>query len=178
LDKLFFVLGTQNPLDIAGTYPLPQVQLDRFLLKLPMSYVDAETETEILENHALIQETAETISPVCSRSELLDARGTVQSIFVHPALRDAIISIVQSTRSNPLIQFGASTRAALMWQEVMKAWALLEGRDFATEDDLKHVAPFVLLHRLRFHGGVASPVTALEELMAPHIENLVRRIPG
>jgi MoxR-like ATPase len=175
LDQLFFVLGTQNPLDIAGTYPLPQVQLDRFLLKVPMSYVDSATECEILENHSAIRDASVSIDPVCSRSDILAARKACEAVHVAQALRQAIIDIVQSTRGNPMIQFGASTRAALMLQTAIKAWALIQGRDHATEDDLRSMAPFVLLHRLRFHAGAGDAHKALEALMQPSMEKLVRR---
>jgi MoxR-like ATPase len=175
LDKLFFVVGTQNPLDIAGTYPLPQVQLDRFLFKIPMQYVDARTEIEILSEISDIQHESENIDAVCSRSDILAARAAASSIFVSPNLREAIVDIVQATRGNPLIQFGASTRAALMLQSAVKSWALLNGRHFANEDDLKVIAPYVLLHRLRFHAGAGDPKQALTELMAPHMEKLIKK---
>lgn len=175
LDKLFFVLGTQNPLDLAGTYPLPQVQLDRFLLKIPMSYVDATTEYQILDQHVEIMEQSNKVVPVCTRSQVLSARAASDSVFVSPPLRQAIVDIVQATRGNQLIQFGASTRAALMLQSALRGWALVNGRDFATEDDLKFIAPFVLLHRLRFHPGAGEPSQALRQLMDPHLEKLVRK---
>jgi MoxR-like ATPase len=175
LDDLFFVVGTQNPLDIAGTYPLPLVQLDRFLFKIPMSYVDAATEVEILEQHAAITRSVNEIDAVCTRSDILMARQAVSNVFVHPAIRDAIVQIIQATRGNPLVQFGASTRAALMVQSAVKAWALLEGRSYANEDDLKFILPFVLLHRLKFHAGAGAPHDALYDLAIPHLENLVRQ---
>lgn len=175
LDQLFFVLGTQNPLDIAGTYPLPQVQLDRFLLKVPMSYVDPLTEATILADHATIRDSSSAPAPVCSRSDVLRARLVCEQVFVAPALREAIVEIVQSTRGNPLIQFGASTRAALMLQTAVRAWALISGRDHATEDDLKAMAPYVLLHRLRFHAGAGEARKALETLIEPAIERLVTK---
>jgi len=175
LDKLFFVIGTQNPLDIAGTYPLPLVQLDRFLLKVPMSYVDAKTEVEILEQHQEIQNAVENIKPICTRSDIISARELCNSVYLNPAMREAIVAIVQSTRQNPAIQFGASTRAAIMLQAAVKAWALLQGRDHANEDDLKMLAPFVLMHRLRFHGGSSDPVASLREIMAPSLEQLIRK---
>ncbi|NDC38368.1 MAG: hypothetical protein EBZ48_09995, partial [Proteobacteria bacterium] len=151
LDDLFFVVGTQNPLDIAGTYPLPIVQLDRFLFKVPMSYVDRSYELEILEHHSAISEAVEKIDPVCSRDEILTARVAARNVLVKPAIREAIVDICQVTRNNPILQYGASTRAALMLQSATKAWAVVNRREFATEDDLKAVLPFVLLHRLKFH---------------------------
>lgn len=175
LDQLFFVLGTQNPLDIAGTYPLPQVQLDRFLLKVPMSYVDSATECAILENHAAIREGSISVEPVCRRSDILSARVACEHVHISPTLREAIVEIVQTTRGNPLIQFGASTRAALMLQTALRAWALTHGRDHATEDDLRTMAPYVLLHRLRFHAGAGEAKKALENIMQPAMERLVKR---
>jgi MoxR-like ATPase len=175
LDQLFFVLGTQNPLDIAGTYPLPQVQLDRFLFKVPMGYVDSTTECEILEHHSSIKEGSTSVAPVCSRSAVLNARSSCEAIFISKALREAMVDIVQTTRNNPMIQFGASTRAALMLQTATRAWALVQGRDYATEDDLTYIAPYVLLHRLRFHAGAGEARKALADVMAPAIERLIRK---
>lgn len=175
LDQLFFVLGTQNPLDIAGTYPLPQVQLDRFLLKVPMSYVDAATECAILESHAGIRDGSTTVTPVCTRSDVLAARRVCERVHIVPALREAMVDIVQATRGNPMIQFGASTRAALMLQTATRAWALIQGRHHANEDDLRYIAPYVLLHRLRFHAGAGESKRALETIMEPALEKLVRR---
>lgn len=172
LDELFFVIGTQNPLDIAGTFPLPLVQLDRFMIKVPMSYVDPQTEIRILEEHTRITERMNTITPLCTPQEILSARTAVRTVVVKPSIRRAIVDIVQSTRNNPLLQFGASTRAALMLQEAAKGWAVVQGRGYVTEDDLKVMAPVVLLHRLRFHGGAREQRIAFDELLAPHIEAL------
>jgi MoxR-like ATPase len=174
LDELFFVLGTQNPLDIAGTYPLPQVQLDRFLFKIPMSYVDRATEVEILADHTNILHSSVSIDSVCTRGEVIAARKVAAGVHLSQPLRECIVDIVQSTRGNPLIQFGASTRAAILLQSGLRAWALIQGRDFVTEDDIKYLAPFVLLHRLRFHAGAGEAKEALNALMAPHLEKLIR----
>ena len=175
LDELFFVLNTQNPLDVAGTYPLPLVQLDRFLLKIPMSYVDADTEIEILAKHAEIKAGVDNVTPVCSRSDILTARSVCNHIFISENLRQAIVEIVQSTRNNQLIQFGASTRAALMIQTALRGWAMINGRDHANEDDLKYIAPYVLLHRLKIHASGGSPKQALDRMILPHIEKLVSK---
>lgn len=174
LDQLFFVVGTQNPLDIAGTYPLPIVQLDRFLFKVPMSYVDRSNELSILEQHTAISEAVSSIAPVCSRHEILAARIAARNVFIKPALREAIVDICQATRNNPILQYGASTRAALMLQAATQAWAAVSRRDFATEDDLKAVLPYVLLHRLKFHSGVGDPGAALSELATPALERLIK----
>jgi MoxR-like ATPase len=173
LDDLFFVLGTQNPLDMAGTYPLPLVQLDRFLFKIPMSYVDSKTEFEILAHHSAIKDASQKIAPVCSREDVLFARSVSDRIYLSGNIRSAIVNIIQSTRNNPAIQYGASTRAAVMLQSALKAWALLQQRDFVHEDDLKYITPYVLLHRLRFIGGAGEPHEILQKLIAPHIDWLL-----
>lgn len=173
LDDLFFVIGTQNPLDLAGTYPLPLVQLDRFLLKIPMRYVDAKTELEILSQSEEIQHRVDTVRPVVTREEILAARKAAERVAIAPALLQAIVDIVQASRTSSLLQFGASTRAAIMLKRTLGAWALNVGRDYATEDDLKFLAPFVLQHRLRFHPGAGDAEEAFQELLRPHIEKLV-----
>lgn len=175
LDELFFVIGTQNPLDLAGTYPLPLVQLDRFLFKIPMTYVDKQNELSILEDHEGISERANTIESVCSRSEVLEARTSVRHVYISEAIREAIVDLVQSTRNNPILRFGVSTRAALMLQSAVKAWAIVNARDFVSEDDLKFVAPYVLRHRLIFNSHINSLDEELDKIIAPHLENLVSK---
>lgn len=175
LDDFFFVIGTQNPLDIAGTYPLPLVQLDRFLLRIPMSYVNADVELEILKGHDAITRSVRDASPVCTRSDILKARAVTDQVTVNDAIRETIVAITQATRGNPALQFGASTRAAIMFQAALKAWALVNGREYCIEDDVKTLAPYVLGHRLRFHSNAGDPKAALENLMAPHLERLIAR---
>lgn len=174
LDELFFVMGTQNPLDLAGTYPLPLVQLDRFLLKVPMRYVDADVELEILRDSEAINSGAEHVTAVVTREQILTARADAANVHINEQILGAIVSIVQSTRNNPVLQFGASTRSAIMLKRALGAWALNDGRDYVTEDDLKFLAPYVLMHRLRFHPGAGDPEAAFNELIRPHIETLVR----
>ena len=173
LDELFFVIGTQNPLDLAGTYPLPLVQLDRFLLRIPMRYVDATTELEILRDADSIQDHVDHVTPIVTREEILNARKAVQQVQVADVVRQTIVGIVQATRNNPILQFGASTRAAIMFQRAVAGWALCNGRDYVTEDDVRDIAPHVLMHRLRFHPGAGTPQQAFAELLRPHLENLV-----
>jgi MoxR-like ATPase len=173
LHPLFFVLGTQNPLDFAGTYPLPLVQLDRFLLKIPMTYVDSATENEILADHVNIQHSTNHCDPVVSVSDIMRARADVKNIYVAPVLREAIVGILQATRSHPLLEFGASTRSGLMLQAALQAHALIEGRNYCTEDDLKTMLPYVLLHRLRFRSSGSSSTQILNEIAAPFLEKAI-----
>lgn len=173
LDDLFFVIGTQNPLDMAGTYPLPQVQLDRFLFKIPMSYVDAATEKDILREHQSILKTITDIDPVCAREDILEAREAVLEVQIKELISDAIISTVQASRDTALCRFGLSTRAALMMQQALKAKAIVEGRDYITEDDFKELAPYVFLHRLQSANSLQNEMEILNELLNPAIDKLV-----
>jgi len=173
LDELFFVVGTQNPLDLAGTYPLPIVQLDRFMIKIPMTYVDRDTEMKILADHQEILKQAASITAACSRNDILNARAATAQVHISAAIRECIVDIVQATRDNPLLLFGASTRAAIMFQQILRGWAIVQEKDFVSEDDLKHLLPFVLLHRVRFHGGSNENLDQLMELAEPALEKLV-----
>lgn len=175
LDDLFFVLGTQNPLDLAGTYPLPLVQLDRFLLKVPMRYVSAEVELEILEHAEQIRNKVKDVSPVVSKGDILNARKHASSFPLSREVLKTIVNIVQETRTNPLFQFGASTRAALMFQKALSAFALVQGREYVTEDDVKYLAPFVLLHRVRMSPGAGQAQSAFDEFLKPHVERLISK---
>jgi MoxR-like ATPase len=176
LDPFFFVLGTQNPLDMAGTYPLPLVQLDRFLMKVPMGYVDEKTELEILERHTDIKRGSESIPPICTRDDILSARLACEHIYLHPALREAIVTLLQDTRKTPLLQLGASTRAALMLQSALRGWALIHGREHVIEDDFLTITPYVLAHRMKFHSGALKPHDVLQKLMEPIVEKLIRKM--
>lgn len=176
LDDLFFVIGTQNPLDLAGTYPLPLVQLDRFLMKIPMSYVDPDSEAKILNNSDKIEKQLGAINPVVTREEILGARETCRGVHISNELLRAIVNLVQSTRQNPSLQFGASTRSAIMLRRATQAWALLQGRDYANEDDLKVMAPLVLKHRLKFNPGAGTETEQFDRLLAPHIEKLINQV--
>lgn len=176
LDDLFFVLGTQNPLDLAGTYPLPMVQLDRFLLKIPMSYVNRDVELSILKESDTIKDNVERIAPVVSRDDVLNARIEGRNVTISNAIFECIVSIVQDTRTDPTFQHGASTRAAIMFKQALTSFALIKGRDFVTEDDVKYLAPYVLLHRLKINAGAGEAQKVFNEFIEKHIEKLVRNV--
>ena len=175
LDQLFFVIGTQNPLDVAGTYPLPLVQLDRFLLKIPMNYVSREDELKIVRQSEEIDRSVSTLAPVVTRAEILQAQSDAGAVKIDDRILDAIVDIAQGSRSSQILNFGASTRAAIMLKRSVRAWALVNDRDYVTDDDLKHVAPFVLKHRLRFNPGITNTGEAFQEFLKPFMERLISR---
>lgn len=174
LDELFFVVGTQNPLDLAGTYPLPGVQLDRFLFRIPMSYVDRNVELQLLASHEQTQKLVAQINPVVSREEVLAARAEVSNVYVAQAIQEAIVDLAQKTRNHPQITMGLSTRAVILFQRALKAWAFVNGRSHVEEDDFKHLAPFIVTHRLNIRGGSRSVPSLVDELVKETVEKLIR----
>ena len=155
LPSPFLVLATENPIDQEGTYPLPEAQVDRFMLKVVIGYPSVEEERRILDTMAFTRPEKK-VQPIISLDEILRTRTIVDDIHVHDQIRDYIVKIVFATR-NPaeyklelkhLIQFGASPRATINLTLAAKAWALLQGRGYVTPQDVKSIGPDVLRHRL------------------------------
>ena len=152
LDDYFTVFATQNPIEFEGTYPLPEAQLDRFLLKIQVGYPSAAEERDVLERHHLSvgakdleQRPIESIA----FATLAAARAEVRAVSVEPALFDYLLAVIRRTREWPTIALGASPRAAAALLLVGKGYAAREGRDFLVPDDVKSAALPVLRHRLR-----------------------------
>ncbi len=162
LDGFFTVFATQNPVEFEGTYPLPEAQLDRFLLKLAIGYPTLADERTILErHHAVLEPTglADTALESVPVDLLTQARREIRGVSVEPAIFDYILSAVRRTREWPAISLGASPRASTSLLLVSKAYAAREGRDFVIPDDIKEAAVPVLRHRL-----VLRPEAELEGL--------------
>ncbi|HEX8691933.1 MAG TPA: MoxR family ATPase [Longimicrobium sp.] len=148
----FTVFASQNPVEYEGTYPLPEAQLDRFLLKIQVGYPDADAERAILDRYAggFAAERAETygIRPVLSGAELASLREAVAAVHVEPSVRDYVTRIVRATREEPSFALGASPRAGVALFLASRAEAFIAGRDFVTPDDVKALSPPVLRHRV------------------------------
>ena len=148
MGDLYTILATQNPVEQEGTYKLPEAQLDRFLMKITMDYPSLEV--NILERHhtnaALVK--LDDITPAITKEELLSLRAFMNQVFVDRTLLQYIALIVQQTRTSKAVYLGASPRASVAMLQSSKAYALLQGRDFVTPEDIKFVAPYVLQHRL------------------------------
>ena len=151
----FLVLGTENPIEQEGTYPLPEAQIDRFMLKLVIGYPNFEEERKILDTMAFTAPDTK-IAPVIPLEEIMHTRKIVDSIHVHEQIRDYIVHVVFATRDpekykldlKHFIQFGASPRATINLTLAAKAWALLQGRSYVTPQDIKSIGPDVLRHRV------------------------------
>jgi len=176
LDELFFVIATQNPLDLAGTYPLPTPQLDRFLFKLVMHHIDRDSELAVLDAYPRPNLTMADGLATVSRTEVVAARTVVRhEVHIAQAVKDSLVDLARSLRSDPRILSGASTRSLVLSLPALAARALLFGRDFVSPEDLEALAPFVFEHRIECAPGVDEPGDIVRELLAPQLERLARQ---
>lgn len=151
----FFVIATQNPVETAGTFPLPEAQMDRFMMKLSMGLPGKEEEIAILERY-MTNEPLNDLESVLTLEQLLQAREEANQIFVHKCILEYMVSIVDATRQGGNIVMGVSPRGNLALLRCAKAYAYLEGRDYVTPDDIKALAIPVLAHRLVLGYGTGS----------------------
>ncbi len=147
LPQPFMVIATQNPAEHHGTFPLPESQLDRFLMRIRIGYPDPEAEKAILDQQQSLHP-AEELNPVLTAQEVLDLQNMVEKVRVDPSLLDYLMAIVTATRSSELLTLGVSTRGATSLTRAVKALALLRGREYCLPDDIKELAPIVLPHRV------------------------------
>ncbi len=174
LDDLFLVIATQNPLDLAGTFPLPSAQLDRFLFKIRMVHIAPEHELEILRNLKTIRDDRDDL-PRVTRGEILDARKVaLEQVHVDPKVHEALVNIGQRTRQDPRILQGASTRSLVLALPALQARALTQQRNYVTADDIYVLAEKVFTHRLEFAPGVDFPEGVVRECCQQELEKLVQ----
>ena len=147
LPQPFLVLATQNPVEFHGTYPLPEAELDRFLMMLNLGYPTEDVEVSILQAHAL-SHPLEALEPVLTRDEIVALQQQARLIRVDESVAQYIVRIVSATRSDPRLKLGVSPRGSLMLYRAAQAAALLAGREFVLPDDIQNLAPLVLSHRL------------------------------
>jgi MoxR-like ATPase len=148
LPEPFLVLATQNPIEYEGTFPLPEAQLDRFMVKLAVGYPDLEEEIEILHRRHQRKQDEVKLKKVANPRALLEMRKAVESVHVDPDLEGYIAEIVQQTRSDRHVAVGASPRGSLAFLKLARAHAAMLGRDYILPDDVKHFAKPVLTHRI------------------------------
>jgi MoxR-like ATPase len=147
LDEPFMVVATQNPIEMEGTYPLPEAQRDRFMARISMGYPDKDAEIEMLETHQATSPLAK-VSAVVTAAEVAAMITTVQQVYVSQAVKEYTVSVGRATRESPLLRLGASPRSMLQLLRAAKATAALDGRDFVLPDDVVHLAEAVLAHRI------------------------------
>jgi len=175
LDELFFVIATQNPLDLAGTYPLPTPQLDRFLFKIEMKHIDRASELQVLDQYPRASLEVARDFPGVTRDEVLRARRqTRATVHVAPVVKEALVDLARLLRSDPRVLQGASTRALVLMLPALQARAVIRGRDFVAPEDVEALAPYVFKHRLECAPGVDDVDRLIAEAAAVEIEKLAR----
>lgn len=177
LPRPFAVLATQNPVELEGTFPLPEAQVDRFLLRLEIGYPLAEEESEILLRFRG-QDPLEKLQPVTSPEEVIELQRARQEIRVEASIRGYIVSLARATREHPEIDLGASPRATLALYQSSQAWAAISGRDFVIPDDVKMMAPPVLNHRLMISPQAQLRGREPEELLTDVIASVAVPVEG
>jgi len=147
LEEHFMVIATQNLIESQGTYPLPESQLDRFMFYISMGYPSQDEERRLLQEQSTRPNPA-SIQPVLEKEEVLKLQILVNSVNIEPVLTDYILNIITATRESPNLALGVSPRGGLIFQQALRARALVCGRDYCTPDDVKHLAIPVLCHRI------------------------------
>lgn len=168
LPKPFLVLATQNPIEYEGTFPLPEAQLDRFLLKLRMGY-PSETEESLLLERLKHSHPIETLQPISNLEELTQAQQAVDNVHVDSTLKNYIVQLVNQTRTHRHLALGVSPRASLALYKTAQAYAALQGRDHVLPDDIQYLVPYVFEHRLILDPQASlrgiTPQAILEEIL-------------
>ena len=152
LGKPFFVIATQNPVETAGTFPLPEAQSDRFMMQLSLGLPDSREELQILERF-IKNNPLEEIHPVIDLNELCFLQDLCKEIYIHPSLMQYLVDIVQGSRNQEHVLLGASPRGTLAFLRASQAYALIQGRDYVLPEDIKATAIPVLAHRIVLSDG-------------------------
>ncbi|MDR1896194.1 MAG: AAA family ATPase [Prevotellaceae bacterium] len=171
LEKLFFVIATQNPIEIEGTYPLPVAQLDRFFMKIPFGYVHSDEEMEVYRNYQYIDKKVANVETVLNENDIFDLRNKAEETFVHEEIIKSVFNIVNHTREHKDIVLGASPRSGIIFIKCLRAYALVNKRGFVVEDDIFRLAIPVLNHRLIFKNKEAKE-NALRNIVNKEITRL------
>lgn len=147
LSKNFFVIATQNPIEYEGTFPLPEAQLDRFMARISLGYPDKDSEIEILDSQK-VKHPIEDLKPVGSVEEFTQEKRKVREVKVSDEVKRYIVDLTEATRNHESLKYGASPRGSLSLMHMAMAWAYINDRDYVLPDDVKKVAPYVLIHRI------------------------------
>lgn len=173
LERMFFTIATQNPIEMEGTYPLPAAQLDRFFMKIFFGYVDEATEMNIYREYLEIAQNLIDLQQVMSMKDILELQTQASQVFVHEEIVHAVSNIVRATREHQDIILGASTRSGIAFLRCLRAYALVKGRTFVIEDDVKDLAHAVLDHRLMYRNKEGKQ-KALDGIILKEVERLAR----
>ncbi len=172
LEKPFFVMATQNPIEYEGTYPLPEAQLDRFLLKMKMGYPEVAEEMEVL-NRAQKVPPIDELEPVIDLEELRELQQQIKEVHVNETIKRYIVDISNRTRTHSSVYLGASPRGSIALMKSAQAFAFMYGRDYVLPDDIQYLAPAVLSHRIILKSEAKFEGISAEEV----VDRVIARVP-
>jgi len=176
IDSPFMVVATQNPIDFEGTFPLPESQMDRFMMRLTMGYPDEDSEMEILREHTGNYDQIE-LEPVISAAALQEAQSMVEKVYVEESLLRYLLRLVHATRTESAFRAGLSTRGLLSLRRAVQARALIQGRDFVLPDDVFQTALPVMTHRLSLRRSVGDSLEERNQI-AKVLRDLIESLPA
>lgn len=173
LERMFFTIATQNPVEMEGTYPLPSAQLDRFFMKIYFGYVDEQTELDIYRDYLNIASNLTNAAQVISLADVLDLQDQAAQVLIHDEIIRSVSNIVRATRAHGDIALGGSTRSGIAFLRCLRAYALVQGRTFVIEDDVKAITRPVLDHRLIYRNKEGK-ANALNSIINKETERLAK----
>lgn len=154
LEEPFLVIATQNPIETAGTFPLPEAQLDRFMMELSVGFPDKKEEIQMI-SRFMSENPMDSLEPVCTKEDFMEMRKECQEVFIHPVLKEYIVNLVQATRNHPSVALGVSPRGTLAFVKVLKVYAAMNNRNYVIPEDIKKLAKPVMAHRMITYSSVA-----------------------
>ncbi|MCL2204472.1 MAG: MoxR family ATPase [Defluviitaleaceae bacterium] len=164
LGSPYFVIATQNPIETQGTFPLPEAQLDRFLIQLSLGYPQREEAVRILKNGQAASP-LEQLTPVCQPSDFMAAQKNAQGVFIHDDVYGYMVDLAEATRAHESVALGVSTRGVMALARLAAAYVSMDNRAFVTPADVKYLLPYVFAHRIMLKGGVRNRTLAAESVL-------------
>ncbi|HEX7556805.1 MAG TPA: MoxR family ATPase [Leptolinea sp.] len=172
LPEPFIVIATQNPIEYEGTFPLPEAQLDRFMIKLSIGYPNPDEEDEILRRRAERKMDIVALQAITSPETLLELRAAVEGVYVHPDVRRYMVDLAAKSRSHRLVSVGVSPRGSLALLKLTRAWAAMQGRNFVMPDDIKQFIQPALAHRIILDPSLWDTKKSENSILAEVIESV------
>ena len=164
LEPPYFVMATQNPIETQGTFPLPEAQLDRFLIQLSLGYPQTAESVNILKS-AINGTPLQQLKPVCGKEDFAEMRKAVADVFIHDAVYAYMVQLAEATREHESIALGISTRGVLALARLVQAYTAIDGREFVMPQDIVKLLPFVFAHRIALKGGIKNRASAIESVL-------------
>lgn len=175
LDDLFFVIATQNPLDLAGTYPLPTAQLDRFLFKICMRHIDPKHELDLLIRFNQVKKGLESTLPRVHRDEVIAARAAIEKeVHIADVIKKALVEFAVETRDNASTMQGVSTRSLVLALNALQTRAMMKGRNYVSADDVVYLSPYLFSHRLMLLPGAKNAEDVVDACLKKPVDGLAK----